>query len=249
MKKARHLDAKRLGHARHVVAQQVHHHHVLSALFGRTAQGLGQGGVFFGAVAAPGRALHGPGQQVAVSPVKKQLRRHRQQLPVRARVDIGRITAGLGALQRGKQGQRATLLRSAVLQGQRALHLRGEVDLVQLALANGLQECVHGGVKFGAGQQRLPIYAHLGGGRRAGAGGGRRRGFGGKRKWCIGARRELGIGARRRERLGGPGQSLVVDGKPGQRPLRIAGRMHGQSGVKGGRGFISHIAHAPAPGQ
>jgi hypothetical protein len=98
VEQARHAHAEGLGDAREVVAQQVHDHHVLGALLGRAAQGLGLRGVVFGIHAARRRAFHGPRQQQAFAPVEKQLGRDRQQLLL-AGVQKSRITAGLGALQ------------------------------------------------------------------------------------------------------------------------------------------------------
>ena len=134
-----------LRNARHVVAQQVHDHHVLGTLLGRRAQVRGLLRVLFGRGAARGRAFHGAGQDVAalgrVLPVKEQLGRHRQHL-LAPGVDVRRIPTGLGAQQCGKQGGARAL--------QRAVEGGRVVDLVQLARRNRLLDLRQRGVEGGA---------------------------------------------------------------------------------------------------
>ena len=99
---ARHLDAVGLRDARHVVAQQVHDHHVFCALLGGAAQVLGPGLVFLLVGTARGRALHRTGEQGLAVPVEKQLGRQAQNLlavPMHAR----HIAIGLDAAQRLEQ--------------------------------------------------------------------------------------------------------------------------------------------------
>ena len=144
-KKHGHAHAVGQRNARHIVAQQVHDHHVLGTLLGRRAQVRGLLRVLFGRGAARGRAFHGAGQDVAalgrVPPVKEQLGRDRQHL-LAPGVDVRRIPTGLGAQQRGKQGRGRAL--------QRAVQGGGVVDLVELARRNRLLDLRQRGVEGGA---------------------------------------------------------------------------------------------------
>ena len=83
---------------KHIVANQVHDHHVFGLLFGRSLQGLGLRRIAF-RVVAPGRcAFHGTAKQTRAIPVKKQLWRDREHL-LTAHIQISRITAWLSTAQ------------------------------------------------------------------------------------------------------------------------------------------------------
>ena len=99
-----HLDRKRLGNARQVVAQQVDDHHVFGALFGRGHQWRWPGWHLPAAAGChAARCLSWGGSgcgrlPACLVPVKKQLGRDRQHL-LEAGVDKGRVAVGLGAVQ------------------------------------------------------------------------------------------------------------------------------------------------------
>ena len=215
-KQRRHLHTVRQRNARHVVAQQVHDHHVLGTLLGRRTQVLGLLRVLLRGGAARGRALHGAGQQGAafrrVLPVKKQLGRHRQHLLV-TRLQVGGITPRLSAQQRGKQGLRRAL--------QRAAKGRGVIDLIQLARRDGLLDLRQRGVKRLALGAVVPHHLRRGRGRRS-------------------IRRSIRRDIRH---IVGPWLGRVVHRKPGQRAV---GRMGLQCGIEGRGGLVAHMAQAPA---
>ena len=131
-----HAHAAHFGHARQVVAQQVHDHQVLGPLLGAAAQVFGGGRIGDSVRPAWGGAFHGPGGDVLAVPVKEQLGRD-------AEHGTGHAAGGAGVEHQG------IALRLAATQSHEpgpqggglafkgAVQLTGQIDLINLA---GLDE-------------------------------------------------------------------------------------------------------------